>query len=830
MSFTGEDSTGSRHVQPPTQSSVSTTNTSPPQADVNTGEAVDAKKLEKLKKLEAWKKKQAERKKQKELEAKQEKSKTPTPVAPKPTILPKTTTTTKQKLGFKKPVVKNVNVFGSILDEDQTKVVKRQKFIPTADIGAEDDQPMADAPGDEEDPLEAYMKQLEGEDLEDIKPTEADGPSLIEEADAPPDDNDDDDADNIDENTEATQLLKRLRSKKSKDIQAPKYNVKELEPFPKNFLVERDDIDADEVLNFRVLNDIFINNKKINPIFNFYHFGLDATTLNILINELRFVSPTPIQSQTIPAIMSGKDVIGVGKTGSGKTMCYLLSMLKHIMQQRPLSDNETGPMGLILSPTRELAIQIHEACQMFMKPSGLRSICCTGGSELKNQISDIKRGVHLIIATPGRFIDLLTLNNGRLLKTDRITFVTLDEADRLFDLGFEPQVNQIMKTIRPDKQCVLFSATFPPKLHAFAVKILRKPTIISVGNKQDVNENITQQAKIFTTEDEKFNHLLHLLGKQTTQKTIIFCDSQLQVNFMNRRLLSKGYEPVCIHAGLPSHERTANLQLFKKSTTSNILVCTEVLSRGLDVPEVSLVILYNAAKTFAQYVHTTGRTARGNTKGTAITLLDQNEDAQAYILYKFMPEEHIPEDVKALALVFEKDLKSGKRKMVTGFGGKGLDNLDKLRDEHEKNERKQYNEGDEEKKNDGDSDEEDDDNEAELKGPNLEIEYNVKKDTVDGGVFNAKINMNDLPQDVRWVATNNVVMAKVIEQTSVACTFRGRFYPEGQEPKEGDEPKLYLLVEADKEQQVHEAIEIFKSLVIQGLKKATQDRSGKFSM
>lgn len=782
---------------------------------------IDDKKADKLKKLEAWKKKQAERKRLKELEKKQD-SPNVDNALPKKTALALAQFSKGSKLVKKRSSGISANVFGDG-DDDEDTGRKRPRFIPTNDGDEEQEDDDIDDLVDKghEDPLEAFMNSLSGDSTN--VPSERNS-ELIDDEDGTASTN----MDAVDGNEEATKLLKKLKTKKTRDIQTYKFNLKELEPLRKNFFVNTNPIDPDEAINFQVMNNIFINNKSITPVMNFYHMGLDAETISVITEHFRFKLPTPIQSQTIPAIMTGNDVIGIGKTGSGKTMCYLLGMLKHIKQQRPLSKGETGPMGVILSPTRELAIQIHETCCEFLKVNSMNAICCTGGSELQKQINDLKRGVEVIIATPGRFIDLLTLNNGKLLKTDRISFVTLDEADRLFDLGFEPQINQIMKTIRPDKQCVLFSATFPSKLQAFAVKILHKPVIIAVGNKQVVNENITQMAKVIDKESDKFNYLLNILGKQPEHsKTIIFCESQLQVDFMNRRLLGSGHSPIQIHAGLSSNERAQNLQKFKKDPNANILICTEVLSRGLDVPEVSLVILYNAARSFAQYVHSTGRTARGNTKGSAISLISSQEDLQAYILYKCMKQDELPDDVKVIALKFAKDLDSGKKKISAGYGGKGLDNLDKLRDETEQKAKLKLGETETTTTNGTDHEDED---EEEVKDPNLDIVYNIQTDSVDKGDFNAKININDLPQDIRWIASNNATLTKIIEQTSVSVTYKGRFYPEGKEPEAGEEPKLYLLVEATREQQLFDAIDLFKSIVVSGLKKATQDRSGKFSM
>lgn len=805
------------------------------QKENGASDTMDAKKLERLKKLEAWKKKQEAKKKEKE------KEKAMSVPEPKPVVkVPQVKVAPAKKLfslkAASKAQVKKKNLFGDFEDEDTQ--TKKKFFKPVSGISADSEetgeQPQEQADEEEDiDTLDAFMKNIERQESGDVHMKDTDDVLMIDE-----DGNEyisNDKSANLDAD-EAKQLLKKLKNnKKTKILESTAYDLKNLEPFPKDFSIKTDlsKLDADEVLNFRVLNSIFISNKKINPVFNFYHFGLDSEILGTIINDFKYENPTPIQSQTVPAIMSGNDVIGIGRTGSGKTMCYLLGMLKHIKQQRPLLNGETGPMSIILSPTRELATQIFQTLEKFLKNTKLKAFCCTGGSEIHKQINELKKGVEIIVATPGRYIDLLTINGGKLMKTSRITFVILDEADRLFDLGFEPQINQIMKTIRPDKQCVLFSATFPNKLQQFAVKILRKPITITVGNKQVVNENIKQLAEIFETEELKFNYLLQLLGKQGDQKTIIFCESQIQVNLLNKKLTDKGYTPVAIHAGLPSYERNSNLQDFRQD--KNILICTEVLSRGLDVPDVNLVILFNGAKTFAQYIHTTGRTARGNTKGTAISLLSKNEELQAYIVFKCMKEEEIPEKIRAIGEKFDKELKDGKKKISSGFGGKGLDNLDKLREENEQTERKKY--GEEGKKKNADSENEDDDAEGAEDdiGANMDIVFNSTEDgkAPDSGAYTARINVNDLPQAVRWVATNNSTLVKIIDETSASVTYKGKYYPEGKEPKEGEEPKLYLLVEAEKKSQLMDAIDLFKKVILQGLKKANvqqQERSGKFTI
>lgn len=266
------------------------------------------------------------------------------------------------------------------------------------------------------------------------------------------------------------------------------------------------------------------------PVTKWSQLGLSTDTMVLITEKLHFGSLTPIQSQALPAIMSGRDVIGISKTGSGKTISYLLPLLRQVKAQRPLSKHETGPMGLILAPTRELALQIHEEVTKFTEAdTSIRSVCCTGGSEMKKQITDLKRGTEIVVATPGRFIDILTLNDGKLLSTKRITFVVMDEADRLFDLGFEPQITQIMKTVQPDKQCVLFSATFPNKLRSFAVRVLHSPISITINSKGMVNENVKQKFRICHSEDEKFDNLVQLIYERSeflTRFKVKMTDSQ----------------------------------------------------------------------------------------------------------------------------------------------------------------------------------------------------------------------------------------------------------------------------------------------------------------
>ena len=652
---------------------------------------------------------------------------------------------------------------------------------------------------------------------------------------------------------QAAHYKKIAKMKQLKKVTEVKYNKTELEPFQKQFYTEQEDVHkmtTEQVEELRLdLDNLVIKGKDCpHPVTRWSQLGLSTSLMNIITSTLNFKQLTPIQAQALPAIMSGRDVIGISKTGSGKTISYLLPLIRHIKAQRNLEPEETGPLGLILAPTRELAQQIYEETVNFIgKDKELSCVCCTGGSELKEQIRILKRGVKILVATPGRFIDLLTLNVGKLVNTRRVTFVVIDEADRLFDMGFEPQITQIMRSIRPDKQCVLFSATFPNKLRSFAMRVLHKPLSITVNSGNMVNENIEQSFKVCDSASDKFGVLISILSNQinkTTQylqddenldeqsdeKTIVFVASQHICDFVEKQLIRNGFEIFSIHAGKQYQERISNLESFKK-TKNSILLCTEVMSRGLNVPEVSLVVIYNAIKTFAQYVHTTGRTARGVHHGKAVSILEPDDIAAAYILTKAMHNQLEKQPVqqvtklRAMSKEFEDGMKNGKYMLSKGFGGKGLDNLDSKREQKELKERKQYENisGESVTKKEPVKEVDNETNngsEEDVIIPKLEYAI-IKEDNSDGSViYSANININDLPQLVRWEMSKNVTLSFVKNETGCSITNKGRYYPPGQGPEtEKDPPKLYLLIEGKEEKDIVLSINLLEEKLKEGMKK-----------
>ena len=268
----------------------------------------------------------------------------------------------------------------------------------------------------------------------------------------------------------------------------------------------------EEVKSYRKeMDSIKVRGKNIpKPIKTWSQSGLSERLIQIL-NKSGFENPLPIQAQALSIIMSGRDCIGIAKTGSGKTLAFVLPMLRHIKDQRSVQSGD-GPIGLIMAPTRELVQQIGKEIKRFTKFLELTAVCVYGGSGVANQINELKRGCEVVICTPGRMIDLLVTSNGKITNLRRVTFLVLDEADRMFDMGFEPQITRIVSNIRPDRQTVMFSATFPRPVEVLARKLLQEPIEILVGGRSVVNADITQFVEIRSL-DDRFLRTLEILGQ-----------------------------------------------------------------------------------------------------------------------------------------------------------------------------------------------------------------------------------------------------------------------------------------------------------------------------
>ena len=370
---------------------------------------------------------------------------------------------------------------------------------------------------------------------------------------------------------------KQLAAKK-KDLANVDHSKVAYESFRKDFYVEPVEMarmTKEEVEELRLDYD-GIKVRGMNcpkPAKTWTQCGLPSGT-NSVIKKLRFEAPTSIQAQAIPAVMSGRDIIGVAKTGSGKTIAFLLPMFRHIMDQRSLEAME-GPIALIMTPTRELAVQIFRDCRLFLKALNLRAVCAYGGAPIKDQIAELKRGAEIVVCTPGRMIDLLCANSGRVTNLRRVTFLVLDEADRMFDMGFEPQVMKIVNNVRPDRQTILFSATFPRQMEALARKVVRKPLEIVVGARSTVGTDITQIVEV-REESSKFVRLLEILGQffnnDPETKVLIFVDRQDSADNLLKELLRRGYPCMSLHGGKDQHDRDTTIADFKSSVVQ-ILGC-----------------------------------------------------------------------------------------------------------------------------------------------------------------------------------------------------------------------------------------------------------------
>ncbi|KAG0463932.1 hypothetical protein HPP92_020001 [Vanilla planifolia] len=293
-------------------------------------------------------------------------------------------------------------------------------------------------------------------------------------------------------------FMKRVKKTKAEKLSIVDHSKIQYPHFRKNFYIEVKEIakmTAEEVAAYRKQLELKVHGKDIpKPIKSWIQTGLASKILDT-IKKLNFERPMAIQAQALPIIMSGRDCIGIAKTGSGKTLAFVLPMLRHIKDQPPVVPGD-GPIALIMAPTRELVQQIHSDIKKFSKVLGVNCVPVYGGSGVAQQISELKRGAEIVVCTPGRMIDILCTSGGKITNLRRVTYFVMDEADRMFDMGFEPQITRIVQNTRPDRQTVLFSATFPRQVEILARKVLNKPVEIQVGGRSVVNKDITQLVEV----------------------------------------------------------------------------------------------------------------------------------------------------------------------------------------------------------------------------------------------------------------------------------------------------------------------------------------------
>ncbi|XP_078447254.1 DEAD-box ATP-dependent RNA helicase 20-like isoform X2 [Wolffia australiana] len=364
------------------------------------------------------------------------------------------------------------------------------------------------------------------------------------------------------------------------NIVLARQDFRNLTPFEKNFYVEHPAIQAmseEEVLIYRRRRDITVEGRDVpRPIRFFSEANFPDYCLRV-IASLGFVEPTPIQAQGWPMAMKGVDLIGIAETGSGKTLAYLLPAVVHIKAQPPLAYGD-GPIALILAPTRELAVQIQEEAVKFGSHSNIRSTCIYGGAPKGPQIRDLKRGVEIVIATPGRLIDMLEAGHTNLR---RVTYLVMDEADRMLDMGFEPQIKKIVSQIRPDRQTLYWSATWPKEVERLARQFLQNPYKVIIGSPSlKANQSISQIVEVLP-EHEKYPRLIKLLGEMMDgSRILVFLETKKGCDQVTRQLRMDGWPALSIHGDKPQAERDWVLSQFKNGS-SPVMMATDVAARGL---------------------------------------------------------------------------------------------------------------------------------------------------------------------------------------------------------------------------------------------------------
>uniref|UniRef100_A0A668A6I6 RNA helicase n=1 Tax=Myripristis murdjan TaxID=586833 RepID=A0A668A6I6_9TELE len=452
-------------------------------------------------------------------------------------------------------------------------------------------------------------------------------------------------------------------------LRKKKWNLDELPKFEKNFYTEHPEVQRmSQVDEFRRKKEITIRGSGCpKAVTSFHQAQFPQYVMDVLMQQ-NFKEPTAIQAQGFPLALSGRDMVGIAQTGSGKTLAYLLPAIVHINHQ-PYLERGDGPICLVLAPTRELAQQVQQVAYEYGKSSRIKSTCVYGGAPKGPQIRDLERGVEICIATPGRLIDFLEAGKTNLR---RCTYLVLDEADRMLDMGFEPQIRKIVDQIRPDRQTLMWSATWPKEVRQLAEDFLREYVQINIGALElSANHNILQIVDV-CMETEKDNKLIQLMEEimaEKENKTIIFVETKKRCDELTRRMRRDGWPAMCIHGDKSQPERDWVLTEFR-SGKAPILIATDVASRGLDVEDVKFVINYDYPNSSEDYVHRIGRTARSTNKGTAYTFFTPGNLRQARDLVRVLEEARQAINPKLLQLV------------DSGRGGGGGKEDIKSRDSH----------------------------------------------------------------------------------------------------------------------------------------------------
>lgn len=386
---------------------------------------------------------------------------------------------------------------------------------------------------------------------------------------------------------------------------------------------------------------------------DFDHFGLDPLLLSA-IKAMGYTVPTPIQSRAIPVVLKGGDVMGAAQTGTGKTAGFGLPLLQQLLPHAnaSMSPARHPVRGLILAPTRELADQVADNLKQYASKTALRVTCVYGGVDMDPQTEALRKGVEVVIATPGRLLDHIQQKNTSL---SQVQIVVLDEADRMLDMGFLPDISRILNLLPKERQSLMFSATFSEEIKKLAANFLRSPVLIEVARRNATAELITQE--VFKVhESEKTDALLQLLrtrgenGGSLTQ-VLVFVNAKIECRRLARQLEKAGINADAIHGDKTQDERMKALDGFKKGEIE-VLVATDVAARGLDIVELPVVINYDVPFSPEDYVHRIGRTGRAGATGLTIMLMTGADERGVAAIEKL-----IKQKLAILPLSFERPMR-----------------------------------------------------------------------------------------------------------------------------------------------------------------------------
>ena len=350
---------------------------------------------------------------------------------------------------------------------------------------------------------------------------------------------------------------------------------------------------------------------------DFNEFGFDPTLLEG-ISAMGFHTPTPIQEKAIPAILAGQDIIGSAQTGTGKTAAFLLPVIQHIITGR----KENRTRALVIVPTRELAVQIDQQMEGFSYFTNVGSIAVYGGGDgtlFSREKKALTEGTEVVICTPGRMIAHLSNN---YVKFDSVDILVLDEADRMLDMGFYDDIMKIIKYLPQKRQNLLFAATMPDKIRLLAKKVLHDPVEVNIALSKPVEKVLQVAYPLYET--QKLPLVTHLLKNRDLKSVIVFCATKVSAKQLGRQLKKIGLLAEDIHSDLDQRSRE-DIMLRFRNRRLNVLVATDLLSRGIDIDNIELIINYDVPREGEDYIHRIGRTARAEAEGVAITLISEQE-------------------------------------------------------------------------------------------------------------------------------------------------------------------------------------------------------------